>query len=99
MKYLEQAMTLRDDLIAWAGARQDNRRDHVDKLRVLISSYESVVCAKAWQESAAAKAMYNEGLLGIRRATADVLAKYLEHIANLERELVVLRHPAKDSQG
>lgn len=86
MRYLAEAIILRDALIKIMSENKDHR-DIAKKLADAISKYEIVVCEKAWERQRKDKEMHEEELLTVRQATTRILERHIERIVTLERDL------------
>lgn len=89
MKYQDEALKIRD--AAEHLARGVGQKDRLFALRDAILAYNEFVRKNERQEAEAAKAMYEEGLLAIRAATAQVVAQYVKQVAELQVELEALK--------
>ena len=89
MKYIQEALALKKAAQELAGKQASGLE--MLAFAEAVDEYEAAVCGKAWAEAGAAKSMYEEGLLAVRNATAQVVARYIENVAELELQIKELR--------
>ncbi len=70
-------------------------QDSAQAFGAALLEFERTVVEKAESESRRAKAMYEEGLLAVRAATAKVVEGYIEQVAALNIEIRQLREAAE----